>query len=205
MKPQQQVIALVTTFLMALAVSNPAAAEGSKQDLAYVGLAWTQLEFERVLGHRQARTSAATLILGTYITDYVKTELRAGLGLDTDEINTSTTATDAFGQQPYASIGLDDYLSWYIGPQFPATEYMTVYAQFGISRMIGKVEYPDPDQTTSLPEDLTDSSFSVSYILGTDIKLYNSFWATIEYGRLHKDTITEIRTGQMSLGVKYEF
>ena len=205
MKRLSQAITFLATSILALAASLPAAAEGVKDDLSYVGLAWTQVEFDRVLGHRKARTSAGTLILGTYISDYIKTEIRAGVGIDTDEINTSTTARDEFGQQPYASIGLDDYLSWYMGVLYPVTDYITVSAQYGFTRMIGKVEYPDPDQQTSLPESLTDSSFSMSYILGADFKLYDGLWGTLEYGRLHKDTITEIRTTQMSLGLKYEF
>ncbi|OZG72079.1 hypothetical protein BTA51_17055 [Hahella sp. CCB-MM4] len=191
-------------LVMTFAFSTNASADVSKEDLAYVGINWTQLEFERVLGDRKGRSYAGTLVLGTYITDYIKTEFRAALGVGTDEINTSD-ASDAFGQQEYASIGIEDYYSWYMGAQYPATDYMTVFAQFGFTRMIGTVEYPDPDQPRRLPDELTDSSFSMSYILGTDIQVYGDFWATLEYGRLHRDTITEIRTNQMSLGIKYEF
>ncbi|WP_020406742.1 porin family protein [Hahella ganghwensis] len=187
-----------------LTLSTQAGAEVSKEDLTYIGVNWTQLEFERILGHRKGTAYAGTLVLGTYITDYVKTEFRAGLGVSDDEIN-SSTRTDAFGQQEYISIGVEDYYSWYMGAQYPATDYMTVFAQFGFTHMIGKVEYPDPDQPRRLPDDLTDSSFSMSYILGADIRIYGDFWGTLEYGRLHRDSITDIRTNQMSAGIKYEF
>ncbi len=197
-------IRILLCSIFSLSIATLSWADGEKEDVYYTGIGWTQLDFENILSNRQATASAATFIFGSYITDYVKTEVRAGFGIDTTETTVSNTP-DATGQKPFVEVSLDYYASWYMGAQYPATEYMQFHALFGLTHMIGKVDYPDSEQQRVLPEDLTDSSFSVSYLLGVDIRLYQDFWAGLEFGRLHKDTLTDIRTYQMSATLKYEF
>lgn len=175
-----------------------------RSEKSYGGFVWNQIEYDRILGGSEATTYAGAFILGTYLHPNLRTEFRAGVGATTDEVFVSTTP-DAFGQRPYAEIGLDHYLSWYVGPQYLLTDYMGVYALLGFSRIISEVDYPEDQTVRPLEEELTDSSFSMSYLVGAEVKAYGDLWGFAEYGRLHRDTITEIRMWQLNVGLKYDF
>ncbi|ABC31652.1 hypothetical protein HCH_04963 [Hahella chejuensis KCTC 2396] len=186
-------ITTVLTVLAVLLASPVSRAEGEKEGKSYIGLSATQFDFKRVAGSNSASTTGVTLSYGSYLTDYVKTEFRAGMGLDEEEA------------KPGLDIGMDYFASWYMGAQYPATDYLSVYALFGFTHMKGKVSKDDPDAHQSIPEDLTESSFSVSYALGTEIKVTGDLWGVLEFGRIHRDTETAIRVMQLSAGLKYEF
>lgn len=158
-----------------------------------------------------AQTYSVSFTLGTYITEMFRTELRYGTGVRDD---TFKGALD---------VNFHYWLNWYIGATYPVTEYASVYAQYGLShysadvtrRQIKIVEDFDadgnggevivePDPETIHPG-LFETSFSTSWLLGMDYHLFDTTYLAMEYGRLLKDTETNIKVYQANLQLRYEF
>ena len=56
-----------------------------------------------------------------------------------------------------------------------------------------------------MEEDLFGTSFSTSWLLGLDLHLVNTWYLAFEYGRLLKDTDTNIKVYQAGAYLRYEF
>jgi len=158
-----------------------------------------------------AQTYGASITLGTYITDYVKTELRYGMGVRDDTVRRAM------------DINISYWLNWYMGATFPVTDYMSVYGLYGVSHYEADVTrreideaFVDPDtfQTITrrvqpsrlqMEDDLFGTSFSTSWLLGLDFALNQDWFLAFEYGRLLRDTDTNIKVYQGGTYLRYEF
>ncbi|WP_369601583.1 outer membrane beta-barrel protein [Hahella sp. SMD15-11] len=181
--------------LLALIAAPLAVADTAQklEDVSYVGLTYSDWDFRSIRGEKSARLDGATLILGTHITDYVKVEGRFGMGLTEDS------------PQDGLKVKTNYLASWYMGPTYAPTEYWTVYGLFGFSFVKGETQRDDPTAFPDIPEKFYSSSFSVSYILGTEIQIHKDVWGTFEFGRIHKDSQTKVRMMQLNLGIKYRY
>ena len=158
-----------------------------------------------------AQTYSASVTWGTYITEMFRTELRYGTGVRDDSFRGSL------------DVNFHYWLNWYIGGSYPITEYMSAYALYGLSHYDADVTRrqtifnqpldeegnsgdvvvePDPE---SIPDDLFDNSFSTSWLLGMDLHLFDTTYLAMEYGRLLRDTHTNIKVYQANLQLRYEF
>lgn len=157
-----------------------------------------------------AQTYATSFTLGTYITDNFKTELRYGMGIRDD---TLMEAMD---------ININYWLNWYIGPSYPVTDYMTAYALYGVSHYDADVTrrerklavtnnqnitetYDVQPSRLEMEEDLFGTSFSTSWLLGIDFHLVDQWYLAVEYGRLLRDTDTNIKVYQAGTYLRYIF
>jgi len=158
-----------------------------------------------------AQTYATSFTLGTYITENFKTELRAGMGVIDDTLEEAM------------DINLNYWFNWYIGPTYPITDYMSGYALFGLSHYDAdvtrrEINYFQPasgtrgartvissPSTTEMEEDLFGTSFSTSWLLGLDFHLVDTWYLAFEYGRLLKDTDTNIKVYQAGTYLRYDF
>ncbi|RMF15569.1 MAG: porin family protein [Gammaproteobacteria bacterium] len=187
--------ALAWLGLMAL-LWAPAAWSDTEQkltDTGYVGLTYSDWDFRSIQGEKSARLDGATLILGSHITDYVRVEGRLGMGLGEDS------------PQDGLKVRIKHLASWYMGPTYSPTEYWTLYGLLGFSFVKGDTERDDPTAFPEVPGKLLSSSFSLSYLLGTEIQVWKDIWWTMEFGRIHRDSETRIRMMQLNAGVKYRF
>lgn len=158
-----------------------------------------------------AQTYSVSFTWGTYITEMFKTELRYGTGVRDDSFRGAL------------DVNINYWLNWYIGATYPVTEYASAYAQYGLShysadvtrRQIKIVDQPDqngnggdvvvePDPKTIHPG-LFETSFSTSWLLGIDLNLFDTTYLAMEYGRLLKDSETNIKVYQANLQLRYEF
>ncbi len=159
-----------------------------------------------------AQSYSLVMGLGTYITDLFKTELRFGTGVRSDDFLKSI------------EVKFNYYFNWYIGPTFPVTDYLNAYFMYGISFYDADVtwyqtEYQIPLTTPNkLPEivivqpspkkmhkEFFDTKFSTSWLLGVDYHLFDRTYLGFEYGRLLRDTDTNIKVYQANLLLRYEF
>ena len=158
-----------------------------------------------------AQTYAASFTLGTYITENFKTELRAGRGIIDDTLEEAM------------DININYWFNWYIGPTYPITDYMSGYALLGLSHYDADVTRREVVFTTSpsdlslggevnalpssteMEEDLFGTSFSTSWLLGLDFHLVDTWYLALEYGRLLKDTDTNIKVYQAGAYLRYDF
>ncbi len=180
-------------LVLALGIPNVSWAEVEKQDKTFIGVRITDLELRSVHADKAANMPGVEFVLGSYITDYVKVEARLGGALKEDSPRRDFDAR------------VTGYASWYMGPRYPITDDTSVYGLFGFSFIKGDVNRDDPYTYPDLPDDLYDSSFSVSYALGMDIGFAENWYANFELGRIHRDSITKIRTMHLGAGIKYEF
>lgn len=158
-----------------------------------------------------AQTYSVSFTWGTYITEMFRTELRYGTGVRDDSFRGAL------------DVNFHYWLNWYIGATYPVTDYASVYAQYGLShysadvtrRQIKITEPQDangnggevtvePDPKTIHPG-LFETSFSTSWLLGLDYHLFDTTYLAMEYGRLLKDTETNIKVYQANLQLRYEF
>lgn len=158
-----------------------------------------------------AQTYSVSFTWGTYITEMFRTELRYGTGIRDDSFRGAL------------DVNFHYWLNWYIGATYPVTDYASVYAQYGLShysadvtrRQIKIVEPQDqngnggnavvePDPKTIHPG-LFETSFSTSWLLGLDYHLFDTTYLAMEYGRLLRDTETNIKVYQANLQLRYEF
>lgn len=158
-----------------------------------------------------AQTYGIAATYGTYITDNFKTEVRYGTGVADDTLKELLT------------ININYYFNWYIGGTLPVTDYMSVYALSGISfydadvtkrEVLKKGIIPSGTQQPiqakvrpgpSIDDELFGTKFSMSWILGFDLKVYDNWYLAFEYGRLIKDTDSNIKVYQAGTQLRYEF
>ncbi len=158
-----------------------------------------------------AQTYALAATYGTYITENFKTEIRYGTGIVDDTVD------------ELLDINLHYYFNWYMGGTLPVTEYMSAYALLGVSfyeaditrREIYRI-VPIPGEPlterakiqpspTDLDDDLFGTKFSMSWMLGVDFQLNKDWYLAFEYGRLLKDTDSNIKVYQAGTQLRYEF
>ncbi|MDX5299057.1 MAG: porin family protein [Gammaproteobacteria bacterium] len=174
--------------------------EAKKAGLDYFAVNTSLLE-HRSLGtdHERAMTTALGVVMGTYLTDMIKVEGRAGLGVIDDD------------PAPELTVGLKYYASWYMGIQYPWLDFSNVYVQYGFSHVRGKATVRErdrrdpPNPYRRVTGDLMSSSFSVSWLVGTDLEISKDTFLVFEGGRLHNDTQTDSKTFQFNFGARYEF
>lgn len=159
-----------------------------------------------------AQTYAFAFTYGTYIAENFKTEIRYGTGIVDDTIDELLT------------VNINYYFNWYIGGTLPVTDYMSAYALAGVSfydadvtrRETWRVITPPGGQSLpqnskiqpsaeKIDDDLFGTKFSMSWMLGLDLKLNESWYLAFEYGRLLKDTDTNIKVYQAGTQLRYEF
>jgi len=156
-----------------------------------------------------AQTYAIAFTIGTYMTENFKTELRYGTGVIDDTLD------------KVLDININYYFNWYIGGTLPVTDHLSAYALVGVSfydadmtrrednRVVGSgvsAGYLDVQPSRfSLDDDLFGTKFSMSWMLGLDYKLDDSWYLAFEYGRLLKDTDTNIKVYQAGAQLRYEF
>lgn len=179
-------------FALAIGCSMPAWAESSKEDLAYVNLRLTDLEYRAVENGRHARAHGAEVVLGSYLTDYIRVEGRLGTSLE----EASRNALD---------INLKGYASLYFGIQYPVIEYLTAYGLFGFTVAKGEADHDGSKAFQKIPDKFFNNSFSPSYALGLDYHITGGWHANLELGQIHRDSTSNVRTMQWGLGVKYEY
>ena len=158
-----------------------------------------------------AQTYATSFTIGTYITENFKTELRYGMGIRDDTLEKAM------------DININYWLNWYIGPTYPITDYMSAYALFGVSHYDAdvtrrEIKFVIPEEgvtngetvnarpsSTEMEKDLFGTSFSTSWMLGLDFHLVDQWYLAFEYGRLIRDTDTNIKVYQAGSYLRYEF
>ncbi|PVY78394.1 outer membrane protein with beta-barrel domain [Tamilnaduibacter salinus] len=200
---------LLAALLIALpmAVSAQSARQKAPQapepedrtDRTYVGVYGTALEF-RTLGADGVSEwgDAATVVLGSHLSEYVHVELRYTKGLG------DTKVSEAF------TIDFNRAASWYMGLHYPITYYANVYAQAGFSHMDGESRLTPADEDTTtpfdeFPEEYPEQSFAVSWIAGIDLEIIDNGYFVLEAGRLFEDTESRSHAFQFHSGLRYEF
>jgi opacity protein-like surface antigen len=139
-----------------------------------------------------AHGMGSSLVMGTYLTNWIKVEGRLGKGWGLDTVKGSLKA------------GIDYWLSWYMGLIYPITDFSTAYIQAGFSYVRGKTTN-NGDTVSFLPPKFMSSEFSISWLAGVDLHVTGNWYLTGELGRLHADTATNIKTFMAGFGVKYEY
>ena len=222
-------IALFLIFIGTVqAQQNPEAKPPSKEGMSYISASIVLNEFRSVAlpivisstpdqtietkFPLTAQTYALAFTYGTYIAENFRTELRYGTGIVDDTIDELLT------------VNINYYFNWYIGGTLPVTDYMSAYALAGVSFYDADVTRHEvkrivtPPGGSSLPgnfsiqpnpetlnDDLFGTKFSMSWMLGLDFELGDSWYIAFEYGRLLKDTDTNIKVYQAGTQLRYEF
>lgn len=158
-----------------------------------------------------AQTYSISFGWGTYITEHFKTELRYGTGVRDDSF---LNALD---------VNFNYWFNWYIGAAYPLTDDISGYVMYGLSHYDADVTrrqiiynrpidqegnagdvvvQPDPE---TIPDKLFGTSFSTSWLIGLDYRLFDTTYLAFEYGRLLRDTDTNIKVYQANLQLRYEF
>ncbi len=180
-----------------------------KEGLDYALIQGTYFDFRSVGegSNMQAAMGWGTeLTYGTYITNWLKTEVRLGKGLTEDTISRVYRKKNGDIASEKADVGINYWGSWYFGVLYPVAEFATVYAQYGFSHVKGKAtKVAKPSAFKDMPDDFMSSTFSVSWLVGMDFHVVDTLYVTTEFGRLHNDTTTAIKTFRSGIGVKYEF
>lgn len=156
-----------------------------------------------------AQTYSVAVTYGTYITENFKTEIRYGTGVLKDTVD------------EILDINMSYYFNWYIGGTLPVTEYMSAYSLIGVSfydadikrrevtRQFTKDNFTVTEPVQPYPEQFKDglfgTKFSMSWLLGLDFHLKDNWYLAFEYGRLLKDTDTNIKVYQANTQLRYEF
>ncbi len=191
-------IILATAFISSAWAEEEAqdkAAEESigKEGTDYIAFHTQIFTFQSINGNEDARTYGNEIVLGTYITDYILTEGRAGWGYGMADATVGL------------EVGLNYWFSWYMGLAYPITDFMSVHAKYGISHVNGDTSREDPKKFKDIPEDFLQSSFSTSWVIGSDVLITKGLYGTVEYGRRHNDTKTQIEFYHFGMGLTYEF
>jgi opacity protein-like surface antigen len=167
--------------------------EVHKEGLDYFAFNAKLIDFRSIGEDQTGSLLGSEVVAGTYLTDYVTVETRGGWGWQDDEI------------EPGLDIGLKYWFSWYMGLNYPLTDYFEVYGKYGFSFVKGYSDKADEDKFEDIPEDFLSSTFSMSWAIGGDYRLSDSWYLSAEIGRLHRDTTTDIKTLQSGLGLKFQF
>ncbi|PID43453.1 MAG: hypothetical protein CSB48_05135 [Proteobacteria bacterium] len=172
---------------------KPAEEAIDKESTDYVSLTTKIMDYALIDDRYKAKTLASELIIGTYISDYVTVEGRAGWGFGKDE------ATKGL------EVGVVYWLGWYMGIAYPVTEFFNIHGKLGFSYVEADTSRDDPEKFENIPKDFLQSTFSMSWAISGDLLIIDNFYITGEYGRLHNDTTTGIETTHYGIGILYEF
>lgn len=199
--------------LLTLLTFNVAAEEADdspkKGGLDYIAINAVLIDFNSIGSKYTAKNWATSFTMGTYITDYVKTEMRFGVGLTDDTVPGRKVENDINGNPIItasdATIALNHFASWYMGLHYPLAEWSSVYAQLGMSYVNADATAEPGSTWDDLPDTYPGSKFSMSWLAGFDFKIVEDWYVTAEAGRLHRSSASDIQTLQFGLGLKYEF
>ncbi|WP_250657772.1 outer membrane beta-barrel protein [Alkalimarinus coralli] len=210
-----------TLALFSLLSLNLAAAEADdspkKAGLDYIAINTMLIDFRSIGSSSTAKNWATSFTMGTYITDYVKTEARFGFGLTDDTVPGTKILRDengdivknSSGQNTIvasdATIALNHFASWYMGIHYPLAEWSSAYVQLGMSYVNADATAEEKSTWEDLPDDFPGSKFSMSWLAGFDFNVVENWYVTAEAGRLHRSTASDIHTLHFGLGLKYEF
>lgn len=176
--------------------------EISKEGIDYFALINKQFDFRSLGTARKGTHWASELVAGTYITNYVTVEGRLGGGWDNSKIEdfdlVSKETVEGRGKIKY-------WASWYMGVNYPLTEFLEVYFKYGFSHVMGEANFAPGVSPERYSDEFLTSTFSVSWIGGADIELTENTYLTLEVGRLHADTTTNIKTFHAGAGLKYQY
>ncbi len=149
--------------------------------------------------------------IGTYISDYVRTELRLGTGIKSDTIREAL------------EVNMHYWYAWYMGAVYPLTDYMSVYGQYGVALYdahvtrketritLGQnsgrlpVTYTARPSRWQMEEELFGTKFSTSWLVGAEFDLIKGWRLAVDYGRLLRDTDTNIKVYQGNVHFRFEF
>lgn len=223
--------AVLVMFFSAQVQANPAARRGpapdptfSKADRTYISGALVLNEFRSIrlpvarsdnnaLVESKfpltAQTYALAVSYGTYITDHFKTEIRYGRGIRDKTLD------------KILDVNINHWFSWYMGAAYPVTDYLSAYALYGVSfyeadmtrrediRKVGEefsseFRKVQPSRTL-LDDNLFGTNFSTSWMLGADYRLKDNLFLAFEYGRLIRDTDSNIKVYQGGIHLRYEY
>ena len=193
-------LSLTTLYSLAEEVDDSPKKEG----LDYISLNAIYLDFHGLDGSGSASNKLATATMGTYITDYVKVETRLGVGVANDTLN----GYKAEGEDiviSEADFTIDYFFSWYMGMHYPLAEWSSVYLQLGASYVDGNINAEDGSTYEETADEFLSSKFSMSWLAGLDFEITKDWYATIEAGRLHRGSQSDIDLSHYGLGIKYEF
>ncbi|MDI9246909.1 outer membrane beta-barrel protein [Marinobacter sp. CHS3-4] len=211
-------LSLAVALVPAALLMSPQAVnaqEEMREGRTYIGLIGTRLNHRTVddgdIGG-QAWSSMTSLQLGTHISENWHVELRTGTGVASGKVDNEL------------EVDIDYYVSWYIGGNYPITDYSNIYAQFGFSHIKGESKltpfgrFRAETPQTELPEELKgptykdladmrypESSFSTSWLVGVDIEVVDDSFLFFEIGKFFEDTETKANVFQYNGGLKYEF
>lgn len=146
----------------------------------------------------RANTPAYGLMFGKYLNDFIKVELRAGAGHDTDDPAANLEEVE-----------IEQYASAYMGLYYHWTMFSRVYGQVGMSHVESAAKGTDLGESNTpfseLDEDYLESSLSPSFIIGADTNFLWNSNLFIEAGRLHKESSTGIQVWQYNTGIRLDF
>lgn len=188
---------VMTLTARAWAIEDP-----KKEGLDYIAINTMYMDIRSIGQSSTAHLMGTSLTMGTYISDWIKVEGRIGTGV-TDETIKDLSPTN--GRDDSVDFSYNYWLSWYMGLLYPITEFSNAYAQLGFSSVHAEATRGHPDARGDIPNEFLSSSFSVSWLAGADIHITDSWYANVEFGRLHQDTKTDFKTFHVGLGLKYEF
>lgn len=157
-----------------------------------------------------AQTYGLSVIYGSYLDDTFKAEFRYGKGIKEDTLKGAK------------DVNLDHWIATYMGAEQEITDYFNAYALLGLSYYRADVTRHEVIRTVSesaisnaelavqpspfvAESHLFKTNFSLSWIIGGDYKLSDQWYLSFEYGRLLKDTDTNIEIDQYSTYLKFEF
>ena len=150
------------------------------------------------------------LSYGTYINDYFRAELRGGKGFKKD---TFDQALD---------VNLKYWFGGYLGFQHPITDYLSGHFLYGLTHFeadttrrqititvtdnqgFDSVVVVEPS-LDRMEDGLFGTRFSTSWLLGMEFSLWQDTFLVFEYGRLLKDTASNIKVRQAGMHLKFEF
>ena len=203
-------------------ISLYSSAEGTddspkKEGLDYMSYNVIYLDFHGMDNGASASNRMSTFTMGTYITDYVKVETRLGLGMTDDDVAGSKLLRDENGDlvkdddgrniivASNADFAVDYFFSWYMGMHYPLAEWSSAYFQLGASYVAGEISAEEGSTNKKLADEFLSSKFSMSWLAGLDFEITEDWYATVEAGRLHRGSQSDIDLLHYGLGIKYEF
>ncbi len=218
MKLFSSALLLSTLSLTSLYASSEEVDDSPKKEgLDYISLNAIYLDFHGMDGNESASNKLTTITMGTYITDYVKVETRLGIGLANDNVagykalrdENGDTVKDEDGRTVFvesnADFTIDYFFSWYMGMHYPLAEWSSVYFQLGASYVDGNVSAEEGSTWKETSDEFLNSQFSMSWLAGLDFEITKDWYATLETGRLHRGSTSDIDLLHYGLGIKYEF
>lgn len=202
----------VTGLILALLVTSFAHAQQPRQQKKpempepeslkgryYLGATATNF-YHRSIGNDgdTANTPAYGLVFGKYLNDFIKMEIRAGAGQDSDAPAPNLEEVE-----------IDHYGSAYMGVYYQWSLFSSVYGQAGITRVESSAEGTDLGESATpfseLDEDYLQGSLSPSFILGADTNFVWNSKLFLEAGRLYDDAANNIQVWQYNAGLRLEF